>query len=490
VTPATVRLIDAAGPSRAFGAPVPLRVSNTRTGVTAVYEEGDETACVRCTFAATGAAGTRATASRAAIPDQKRRSASRCLAPARIDGHHTPLLWRSTRVLGDNPPGLGETAEYPRFSDAEFARRHATVRKIMESRSLQVVLAYGNRASHNEIQYLTNYAVALEGLLLFSEQSEMVLWVRYANHRATARAVSIVEDVRWGGDDVAVAAAAELHSRGLAGARIAICGQWPHAGFVTLQRSCPAAELVDIQPLMAAERLIKSAEEVEWARRGAELSDLAIEALARDARPGMSEHTLAAIVQSAYYGLGGRTHIHYIGSTPMNAPTLCAPAQIQSSRRLAAGDVILTELSAMHHGYWGQVLRTFVVSAEPTAEYQRMHDVALTTFEQIVGALRDGVTSDDLLEIGEGIHRAGYTICDDLVHMAIGGAYAPYLRTRRSTQGTPPAITYRQDMLVVVQPNVVTEDQRMGVQVGEMVRITKDGVERLHRVPLELIRCG
>ena len=45
-------------------------------------------------------------------------------------------------------------------------------------------------------------------------------------------------------------------------------------------------------------------------------------------------------------------------------------------------------------------------------------------------------------------------------------------------------------MLVVIQPNVVSEDQRMGVQVGELVRVTKTGVERLHRAPLEFIRCG
>jgi Xaa-Pro aminopeptidase len=74
--------------------------------------------------------------------------------------------------------------------------------------------------------------------------------------------------------------------------------------------------------------------------------------------------------------------------------------------------------------------------------------------------------------------------------MAVGGVYAPYLRTRRTTHGATPSFTYRENMLVVVQPNVVSEDQRMGVQVGELVRITKTGVARLHRAPLEFIRCG
>ena len=66
---------------------------------------------------------------------------------------------------------------------------------------------------------------------------------------------------------------------------------------------------------------------------------------------------------------------------------------------------------------------------------------------------------DELLEIAEEIHKAGYTIYDDLVHMAVGGVYSPYLRTRRTTAGDPPA-SPRENMLVV-QPNVVTEDLRM-----------------------------
>jgi Xaa-Pro dipeptidase len=352
------------------------------------------------------------------------------------------------------------------------------------------VLVYGTRGAHNEVQWLTNHAVAFEGLLLATAKGEIVLWVHYANHQATARAMSIVEDVRWGGDDIAATAAAELRRRGLAGARIGIAGPLTHSRFLSLQRGCPGAQLVDVQPLLAAERLVKSAEEVEWARRGAELSDLAVDALSREARPGLTDHDLAAIVQSAYYPLGGRTHIHYIGSTSMAAPALCVPSQIQSGRRLRGGDVILTELSAMHHGYWGQVLRSFAVAAEPTPEYRHMHDLAVDVFQRLVGTLRDGATSAQLLDVAEDIHLAGYTICDDLVHMAVGGVYAPYLRTRRTTEGAQPSITYRENMLVVVQPNVVKGDLSMGVQVGEMVRITRTGVERLHRAPLEFLLCG
>jgi Xaa-Pro aminopeptidase len=385
---------------------------------------------------------------------------------------------------------LNERNGYPCFSSGEFARRNAAMRELMESGSLEAVLLYGNRASNHEIQYLTNHSVAFEGMLLFPARGDAVLWVHHANHVATARALSTIEDVRWGGDNVAETAGAELAVRGLASSRIGTGGPITQARWSALRRACPQAELVDVQPLLARQRLIKSEEEIEWARRGAALSDLALDALVREARPGLSEHELAAIVQDAYYAEGGRTHIHYLGATSMSEPALCAPAQVQSSRRLAPGDVILTELSAMHHGYWGQVLRSLTVSAGPTPEYERMHDVALSTFKRVVATLRDGATSDELLDIAGDIHEAGYTICDDLVHMAVGGVYAPYLRTRPTTAGDPPALTYRENMLVVVQPNVVTTDLRMGVQVGEMVRVTKTGAERLHRAPLGFLRCG
>ena len=36
---------------------------------------------------------------------------------------------------------------------------------------------------------------------------------------------------------------------------------------------------------------------------------------------------------------------------------------------------------------------------------------------------------------------------------------------------------------MVVQPNVITTDQKAGVQTGEAVRITQSGVESLHGVP-------
>jgi hypothetical protein len=51
-------------------------------------------------------------------------------------------------------------------------------------------------------------------------------------------------------------------------------------------------------------------------------------------------------------------------------------------------------------------------------------------------------------------------------------------------------VTWQREMCMVVQPNVITRDKTAGVQVGEMVRVTKTGFETLHNMPRGLFRSG
>jgi Xaa-Pro aminopeptidase len=102
----------------------------------------------------------------------------------------------------------------------------------------------------------------------------------------------------------------------------------------------------------------------------------------------------------------------------------------------------------------------------------------------------DGATIDAVLDAGEYIHATGFTIYDDLLHGFGGGYLPPIPRTRRTSAKPPQPFVFRENMTVVIQPNVITEDERMGVQVGELVRVTRGGVESLHRYPMRFVQCG
>jgi Xaa-Pro aminopeptidase len=378
----------------------------------------------------------------------------------------------------------------PRFSDDEIARRHAAVHGVMAEDGLDALIIYSTAGGFSEVQYLTDFRTAREAYLVFPAEGDPTLLAQYFNHVPYARRRARIADVRWAGPPDQSALIAYLRERGLGDRRIGLVGALPWQQHATIRAGLPRAELRDATARFQRLRLIKSEEELTFLRAGAALSDLAMEALEREARPGITEYALAAIVEGAYLPLGGHTHIHYMATTPMRNPTVCVPAQHQSERVLRTGDVLITEISAQYDGYPGQILRSFSIGEPPTSDYQRMHDLAVRVFDRVASVVRAGATVEEVLDIADTIDAAGYTICDDLLHGFGGGYLAPHVRTRQTGGTRQPGFVFAENMTVVIQPNVITPDERMGVQVGELVRVTRTGVESLHRYPMRFVECG
>jgi Xaa-Pro aminopeptidase len=164
----------------------------------------------------------------------------------------------------------------------------------------------------------------------------------------------------------------------------------------------------------------------------------------------------------------------------MSAPTVCVPAQYPTARPLAPGDVLVCEMSASYWEYPGQLLRTFTVVAEPTPLYRELHDVAQAAFDAVAGRLRSGATAAELVAASVLIEDAGFTIRDDIVHGFVGGYLPPVLGAHSRQLAAVPDFTFASGMTIVVQPNVVTLDERAGVQIGELLLVTDDGAQRLH----------
>lgn len=378
---------------------------------------------------------------------------------------------------------------YPSFTREEFARRHAAVRDLLRELDLDALVSYGSMGMHLEVQYLSNFPVAWEGVHILPLEGDSILLVQFHNHKPNAAAIANVADVRLLGPDHATTVAPALIELGLADRRIGLAGRWPIQHHARLQVGLPGCTLVDVSGPMAALRLVKSPEELTFIRRAAELSDAALLAIAEHARPGMTEHELAAICEGAYLPHGGKNLIHFIGVTPMSDPDLAVPAQHHANRRIREGDLILTEISAQFHGYFGQTLRPLTVAADPTPTFQRMFDVALEVYEHLCTVVRAGASVAEVRSAAGMIEERGYVVHDDVVHGA-NGNWAPIIRTP-STEFSPwTDMTFVEDMTIVIQPNPISKDGRHGMQVGDLVRVTTDGVERLHAHPVEFLRIA
>lgn len=379
---------------------------------------------------------------------------------------------------------------HPRFSDAELMRRRQAVRGMMAQEGLDALIVYGTASGFSEVQYLADFRTMREAYVVLPAEGEPTLLVQYFNHVPYARRRARIADVRWAGPQDLSSLIEHLRERGLDKGRVGLVGALPWQQYAKLSAGLPKVALHDVTAQFQRLRLVKSEEELIFLRRGAELSDRAMEALEREVRPGMPEYELAAIVEGAYLPLGGHTHIHYMATTPMREPQVCVPAQIQSDRIVQAGDVLITEISAQYDGYPGQILRSFSIGEPPTDDYRRLHDLAVRVFERVAEVVRHGAVVEEVLDAADEIHAAGYTICDDLLHGFGGGYFVPHVRTKQTGGTRNPGFVFVENMTVVIQPNVITPDERMGVQVGELVRVTRTGVESLHHYPLRFVRCG
>ena len=374
--------------------------------------------------------------------------------------------------------------EYPRFSDVEYARRHRALQAVMETAGVDHLLVVTDHRTGNAPQWVTGWPGTVEAYVVFRPGETITMYVEWFNHFPLAKRLARACDVRWGEHRGMALTIAQLKRRGAK--RVGLMGPLLARKQRELEKEF---SLVELDAEYVRLRLIKSEEELDWLRIGAAFSDAGFASLLAGTRPGMTERELGNLVERAYVGEGGTTFIHFIGVTSMADPQLYVPPQFHSSRRVQQGDVVFCELSGSFWDYSGQVLRSFTVGTEPTPLYRDLHATAESAFDAVTAVVRHGTTMDEILDAASVIEERGFTVCDDLMHGFGGGYFPPILGTKSRPAGPLPNMTLEENMTVVVQPNVIAGDRPAGVQVGELIRVTRTGYERLHDAPRGFFRA-
>ncbi len=376
-------------------------------------------------------------------------------------------------------------AEFPRFSETEMVHRRAAVEALLAEAGLDHLVYCGANRTGSAVQWLTQWPVTAEAVGVFSPGRRDALFIQYFNHLPLARRLAEAA-VEWGGESSIQAAIGELARRGARPGRVGVIGPMLFTQHAAL--SARFGEIRDLNRAYTRLRTIKSAEEIDWIRIGAALSDRAMTALGEGLRPGLNERELGDLVERAYAPEGGTNVIHYFGVTPMHDPQLAVPAQFASTRRVQKGDIVLAEIAAAFWDHPGQVLRSFAVGEQPPPLYRELHAAADAAFDAIAAVLRDGAMPSAVVAAARVIEDAGFTTIDDLLHGYGGGYLPPILGSSSRPAGPLPNEPFKAGMTVVIQPNVATRDGKAGVQTGELVLIKADGIERLHAVPRGLQR--
>jgi Xaa-Pro dipeptidase len=377
-------------------------------------------------------------------------------------------------------------AEYPHFSDAEMARRRTAIEELLEDAGLDHLVFCGANRFGSSVQWLTGWPVTTEAVCVLTPGDADAMFVQHVNHAPLAQRIATRAQVAWGGGSAIGAAIEVLERRGARRGRVGVLGPMTFEQHAMLAERIGA--ITNLNRAYVGLRQVKSTEEIDWMRIGAALTDRGMLALRDGLRAGLTERELGDVVERAYVPLGGTNVIHFIGVTAMTNPALAVPTQFAANRKVKPGDIVFAEISAAFWDHSGQVLRSFALDAEPTALYHDLHAAADAAFAAVAAVLKDGAMPRQVIEAAGVIEEAGFTIIDDLLHGYGGGYLPPVLGSKSRPSAHVPDEPFRAGMIVVIQPNVVTRDGKAGVQTGEMVLITKSGIEPFHNVPRGFLR--
>jgi len=382
---------------------------------------------------------------------------------------------------------MRQRSDYPTFSDQEMARRHQAFCNLMAQEAVDAVFVYGSGRYSSDVYWLTDWPCSREAYVLLENGKASVVLMQLFNHFPMTRVMSIVKDVRWAGANTINSVVELIRERGLESRKIGLIGSIPYQHYNRLRENFPGAAFTDLSGKLRMMRTVRSPEEIERIRFASKLTDQSIQALAEGLQAGMREDEIPALIEPAYLKQGGYAGIHFMSSMPMRAPDFPVPSQFHSNRKLQNGDCLITEISGAYAGYSGQIHRTFSLGEGPTPEWSKMHDAAVEAFETLSSTIKEGVTTTEAEEAAEIIHRRGYSIYDDLIHGV--NQYPPIFQTKTTRRHEMKEMTFRENMVIVIQPNLITKDEKMGLQFGETLVVTKTGCQSLNAYPRQWITC-
>jgi Xaa-Pro dipeptidase len=162
-----------------------------------------------------------------------------------------------------------------------------------------------------------------------------------------------------------------------------------------LRQSFPNAELIDAFPLLTRLRAIKSEFELKKMKIASQIAEMGMNEFLATLRPGLTE----AAVGSAIEAVIRRDGPGYRGARMVRASAeVCSGEKNtlrdwilvpSSSRKIAAGDLVMVELGTVVDGYWSD-LTYMAVAGEPTARQRRIHNTLLEAQQAAIRMVCDG----------------------------------------------------------------------------------------------------
>ncbi|MEE8533210.1 MAG: Xaa-Pro peptidase family protein [Alphaproteobacteria bacterium] len=377
------------------------------------------------------------------------------------------------------------------FSREEFAERQSrAVAKIVE-RGLDGLLMFRQESMYYLTGYDTFGYVYFQCLYLGADGT-MTLLTRAPDLRQ-ARLTSTIEDIRIWVDRAGANPADELRAildehgagRKRLGVELEAYGLTGRSWRMVETALDGFCTLDDASELVNELRVVKSPAEIAYVRKAAELADAALDEANRLAIPGAFEGDILAAMQGAVFKGGG----DYPGNEFIigSGPGALLVRYFTGRRHLDADDQLMIEFAGVYRHYHAALMRTVLTGS--ASELQRdMHKACVEALAAAKEALRPGRAVGEVFDAHARIFdAAGYR--DQRLNAcgySMGTTFSPnWMDWPMFYTGNP--VIAAPDMVFFLHMLLLDSERGLGMAVGESVRVSEEGCERLSRAALDLV---
>ena len=254
--------------------------------------------------------------------------------------------------------------------------------------------------------------------------------------------------------------------------------------YEVLRANCPDAKFVSATPVLGEARWTKSAEEVEFLRKGIAIAELSLQALRENARAGASERELYGHMMFASAKAGGSFHpmVGWV-SGPQERPF--HRIEQPTFRKLQNGDLLSVEVEGIWGGYHSQLDQTMAIGTAPPHMFEAMQ-LVWDVFDDVVTAMKPGVTVGELMDLADRKNLMGGRAWTGLGMHGRGTGNDGPLLTRKEEPPEIRNIVLLEGCCFNVKPSAAFEKAPDYVRWGDSVVVTAKGGERLGTRPKEL----
>ncbi len=384
------------------------------------------------------------------------------------------------------------------FTEAEYARRLAKVRKAMDEQEIDVLFV----EDPSNMAWLTGYDgwsfYVHQGVVVFMDE-DPVWWGRSQDGNGAVRTVWMADErvVRYPDHYVQSTArhpmetlASLLRAHGYGNKRVGLELEnyyFSAKAFLVLQRELPNATLVDATGLVNWQRAVKSDEEITFMRRAARISEKIVDGIVQRIEPGMKKTDMVAEI----YGDAVRGVDDDWGEYPAIVPLLpsgtdaAAPHLTWDGRRFDEGMATFFEIAGCYRRYHAPLCRTVYLGEPP--EFMLNAEKALV--DGLEAGLDKARAGNRAGEVADALHnvltKAGIERGDRCGY-AIGISYPPDWGER--------TISFRHEDETILEPGMTFHFMPglwmtdWGMEITETILIREEGpAESLCNRPRELI---